>query len=291
MIEITEPVGMRDWSRAARARGQRVSFVPTMGYLHEGHLRLVDLARDHGEAVVLSVFVNPLQFAEGEDIDRYPRDLDGDRAAAGRRRVALLFAPTAETIYPTRPIVRVVPGGLARHLCGPARPGHFEGVLTVVAKLFHIVEPDIAVFGRKDYQQATMIRRMALDLDMAVDIIVGPIVREPDGLALSSRNAYLDDRSRQAATVLPRGLEAVHHAHGSGEIRAGRLREIATGVMREEPDVHVEYLEVVSPEDLVPLEVAAADSIVAVAAHVGGARLIDNIVLGEGLQGDLRIAG
>src|SRR5439155_133517 len=182
---------MRSWSRAERSRRHTIGFVPTMGYLHEGHLRLVDRARELCDAVVMSIFVNPLQFGPHEDFARYPRDLDRDRALAADRHVTCLFVPTAAEIYPTEPQVRLAPAGpLADALEGAVRPGHFAGVLTVVAKLFHMVEPDVAVFGRKDFQQATLVQRMVRDLDFPTAIKVAPTVRELDGLALSSRNRY-----------------------------------------------------------------------------------------------------
>src|SRR5690348_7068955 len=188
---------MRAWSRAERARGRRIGFVPTMGFLHEGHLRLVDRARERADRVVLSVFVNPLQFGAGEDFATYPRDVERDKQLAAGRGVDCLFLPDATAMYPADPLVRLHPGPMAEGLEGAARPGHFAGVLTVVAKLFHLVEPDIAVFGRKDIQQAVLIRQMVRDLDWPLEIVVAATVREPDGLALSSRNTYLDRMSRR----------------------------------------------------------------------------------------------
>ncbi|MGH7605935.1 MAG: pantoate--beta-alanine ligase, partial [Gemmatimonadales bacterium] len=192
MLELTRLAEMRAWSRTERARGRRTGFVPTMGFLHEGHLRLVDRARELADRVVLSIFVNPLQFGAHEDLDRYPRDLARDRALAAARGVDVLFVPSAEAMYPAPPLARVVPGPPADTLEGAARPDHFTGVLTVVAKLFHLVEPDVAVFGRKDFQQAMLVKRLVQDLDFAVTIEVAPTVRELDGLALSSRNSYLN---------------------------------------------------------------------------------------------------
>ena len=217
MLEITRLDAMRAWSRAERARGRRIGFVPTMGALHEGHLRLVDRARQRADRVVLSVFVNPLQFGPTEDFATYPRDLARDRGLAEARGVDLLFIPDGKAMYPGDPVARVVPGAMAESLEGAARPGHFAGVLTVVAKLFHLVEPDVAVFGRKDFQQAMLVRRMVQDLDFPVEIEIAPTVRELDGLALSSRNAYLNLDERRAALALSRALRAVEQGWRGGQ--------------------------------------------------------------------------
>jgi pantoate--beta-alanine ligase len=209
--ELTTIAEMRSWSRAERSRRHTIGFVPTMGYLHEGHLRLVDRARELAERVVVSIFVNPLQFGPHEDLARYPRDLPRDRSLAEARGVDCLFVPDAAAMYPDELLVRVVPGPppVADTLEGMARPGHFTGVLTVVAKLFHIVEPDVAVFGRKDFQQAMLVRRLVQDLDFALTIDIAPTVRELDGLALSSRNAYLNPDERRSALVLSRALRTL----------------------------------------------------------------------------------
>src|SRR5690349_9109781 len=217
MQEIGDPKDMRAWSRAERARGRRIGLVPTMGFLHEGHLRLVDRARERADRVVLSAFVNPLQFGPREDFSQYPRDPARDRDLAQQRGVDCLFVPDQAAVYPEEPLVRVSPGPMADTLEGAARPGHFVGVLTVVAKLFHLVEPDIAVFGRKDFQQAMLVRRMAADLDFAPEIEIAPTVRELDGLALSSRNAYLLGDDRRNALALSRALRAVEQAWRGGE--------------------------------------------------------------------------
>lgn len=286
MIEIADLTEMRAWSRGHRAVGRRVGFVPTMGYLHEAHLRLVDRARELADLVVVSVFVNPLQFGPAEDFQQYPRDLERDRAAAAGRGTDCLFVPGASTMYPEPPAIRVVPGALAAHLCGPRRPGHFEGVLTVVAKLFHVVEPDVAVFGRKDAQQAVVIERMAKDLNFPVAIEVAPTVREPDGLALSSRNAYLSAVERAAAPALARGLAAAHAALQAGTTDAARLCAVVREVVGREPAIRLEYVEAVDPRSLEPVATAAPDTLLALAARLGGTRLIDNIVLGVGLSAD-----
>lgn len=289
MLEISDPRAMRDWSRATRAAGRQVGFVPTMGFLHEGHLRLVDRARREADVVVLSVFVNPLQFGPQEDLARYPRDLARDRRLAAERGVECFFVPGELDMYPRRPAIRIEPGAPAAHLCGPFRPGHFAGVLTVVAKLFHMTEPDVAVFGRKDAQQARLIQRMVDELDFPMRIVVAPTVREADGLALSSRNTYLTPPQRQLAVSLSRALDAAHQAFRRGERSAQRIVAAARVVLAAAHDIRVEYVEAVDPDALAPAEIAEADTLLALAARVGETRLIDNIILGQGLGGDERL--
>jgi pantoate--beta-alanine ligase len=287
MYELATPNDMRAWSRAERARGRRIGFVPTMGFLHEGHLRLVDRARERADRVVLSVFVNPLQFGPGEDFTTYPRDLQRDRRLAAERGVDCLFTPDGDAMYPTEPLVRVHPGPLADTLEGAARPGHFTGVLTVVAKLFHLVEPDIAVFGRKDFQQAMLVRRMAADLSFGVEIDVAPTVRELDGLALSSRNSYLNGDERRAALALSRSLRAVEQAWRGGEADPRALARRGLEILTT-PGVKPEYVALVD-EQLRPVARVDARTVVAVAARVGKTRLIDNVALGEGIASDLSV--
>ena len=289
MIELAAITAMRTWSRGARAAGRRIALVPTMGFLHEGHLRLVDEARARADEVVMSIFVNPLQFAPSEDLARYPRALDRDRGLAAGRGVNCLFVPTVAEMYPGPALVRVSPGALADHLCGPFRPGHFEGVLTVVAKLLHAVEPDVAVFGRKDAQQARMIERMVADLDFPVTIVVAPTARAPDGLALSSRNTYLSAPDRQLAARIPGALERAHRAFRAGMRDTAQL--VGT-VRRELADLGlaVEYVEAVDPDRLAPVATLSGDTLLAVAVRVGHTRLIDNVVLGAGLAADITIA-
>jgi pantoate--beta-alanine ligase len=253
-----------------------------MGYLHEGHLALVDEARRRTDSVALSIFVNPLQFGPTEDLARYPRDLPRDRALASGRGVDLIFVPSAAAMYPPGSEIRVIPGSIAERWEGAARPGHFTGVLTVVAKLFHLVEPDVACFGQKDVQQLTLVRRMVRDLDWPVEIATVATVREPDGLALSSRNAYLAPGERQRAVSLSRALRAAQEAWQGGETRASALAAQIRERLGRESGVSVEYIAVVEPEALAPVETADASTIVAIAARVGGTRLIDNIILGKG---------
>lgn len=289
MIECHTVREMRTWSRGERGAGRRVALVPTMGFLHEGHLRLVDRARGQADVVVLSVFVNPTQFGPGEDFERYPRDLERDRALAAARGVDCLFAPPGGEVYPSAPVLQVDPGPLAAHLCGPGRPGHFAGVLLVVAKLFNIVEPDVAVFGRKDAQQAVILQRLARDLNFPVEVVVGPTVREPDGLALSSRNVYLTPAHRAAALAIPRALAAGHAAWRDGARGASAVLDAARAVLSGAAALDVEYVEVVDPDGLAPVDPVPDDAILAIAARVGGTRLIDNIAIGQGPDADERL--
>jgi pantoate--beta-alanine ligase len=284
MHEISLIADLRSWSRGHRAAGRRIGLVATMGYLHDGHLRLVDEARRGSDVVLMSIFVNPLQFGPGEDLARYPRDLPRDRALAAARGVEALFVPSAADMYPAGSEIRVIPGATADRWEGAARPGHFAGVLTVVAKLFHLVEPDLACFGRKDVQQLTLVRQMVRDLDWPIEIVTVPTVREPDGLALSSRNAYLSPADRRRALVLSRALRAAHEAWRGGETRAAKIEETMQKQLRVQPEIVVEYIAVAEPEALAPVDTVDADTVVALAARVGGTRLIDNIVLGQGLE-------
>lgn len=263
----------------AHRAGKRVALVPTMGYLHEGHLRLIDRARELADFVALSVFVNPLQFGPTEDLDRYPRNLERDVQLAAERGADLLFAPSAAEMYPQgEPWVAVVPERGAEMLCGATRPGHFRGVLTVVAKLFGIFTPDVAVFGQKDFQQATLIRRMAADLDMPLAIDVAPTVREPDGLAMSSRNAYLSEEERARALSLSRALEKARALVEAGESDSGAIRAAVRFVL-DSAGVEPEYVELVDPATLCPVERVLPGTVCALAARVGQTRLIDNAVL------------
>jgi len=283
MLEFDQPEALRTWLKERRSAGKRVGFVPTMGYLHEGHLALVDAARAKSDVVVMSIFVNPLQFGPGEDLDRYPRDLPRDRALAEGRGVAALFVPAVATMYPPGAEVRVVPGEAASRWEGAVRPGHFTGVLTVVAKLFHQVGPDMAFFGQKDVQQAVLIRGMVRDLDWPVEIEVVPTVRNRDGLALSSRNIYLDPAAREQALGLSRALMRAHQRFREGVQAAADLRSAMDDVLRVYPALTVEYIAIAEPGRMQPVERVDAATIIALAARVGATRLIDNIVLGKGI--------
>jgi len=264
-----------------RHSGGDLALVPTMGYLHEGHLSLVDLARERAEATVLSIFVNPTQFGPDEDFATYPRDLERDVEKARERGVDLVFAPReAAVIYPDgEPRITVDPGSMAQRLCGAHRPGHFRGVLTVVAKLLGLTRPDVAVFGRKDFQQAVLIRRMVTDLELGTEIALGPVVREEDGLAMSSRNVHLSPEERAQATGLHAGLEAAREAYGRGERDAAALLEALRDEVAARPLLSLQYAEIVDPGSLAPVDPVPEGSVAAVAAHCGEVRLIDNAVL------------
>ncbi|MEO8090777.1 MAG: pantoate--beta-alanine ligase [Gemmatimonadales bacterium] len=284
MIELNTIPDLKSWISAQRAANRRIGFVPTMGYLHQGHLALVDEARRRADSVILSIFVNPLQFGPNEDLARYPRDLPRDRDLASGRGVDAIFVPTVAAMYPAGSEVRLAPGPIADRWEGAARPGHFAGVLTVVAKLFHLVEPDLACFGQKDVQQLTLIRRMVRDLDWPVEIVAVPTVREADGLALSSRNAYLGGEDRKRAVVLSRALQAAHEAWRGGERSAEALETRVRKELGREPAVLVEYISIADPDALAPVERADERTVVSLAARIGGTRLIDNIKLGEGIH-------
>jgi pantoate--beta-alanine ligase len=281
MDVIREPSALRRACDAARARGQRVGLVPTMGALHAGHMALVAHARRAADHVVVSIFVNPTQFGPNEDLARYPRQLEADCALCEQAGVAAVFAPATAAMYPPGEETRVRVGATAAPLCGAFRAVHFEGVATVVTKLFALVGPSLAVFGRKDYQQWRVIERLVTDLFLPIELVGAPIVREADGLALSSRNAYLSASDRRRALGLSRGLRAAARAFASGERDAAALAAAARVVI--EPNVdRIDYIELADPENVAPLTGPVGErALLAVAAHVGATRLIDNIVLGE----------
>ncbi len=256
-------------------------FVPTMGYLHEGHLSLVRRARAENDHVAVSIFVNPTQFGPHEDYSRYPRDLERDLRLLEPLGVDLVFAPSVEEMYPPGFQTWVIVEGVSRPLEGAARPGHFRGVATVVTKLFNIVQPDRAYFGQKDAQQAVVIRRMVQDLNIPVEIVVCPTVREPDGLAMSSRNTYLNPEERRAATVLFRALQAAKARYEQGERDAERLREAMREVIQAEPLARLDYVSVADPETLQELDRVEDRALLSLAVYIGKTRLIDNILLPE----------
>ena len=279
MQVITTPSEMQAWSDGRRAAGRTIGFVPTMGALHSGHIALVDAAADVCDEVVVSIFVNPLQFNESADFDSYPRPIDDDVEACRAAGVAAVYAPTGAAMYPEGFQTRVVPGALAETMEGPGRPGHFEGVVTVVAKLFGAVRPHAAVFGQKDFQQLKIIRRMTTDLDMGIDIIGHPIVRDPDGLAQSSRNSRLTPEQRVAAVIVPQALAAAAGAAASGAA-VDQIVAAATDVVATEPLARLEYVTVFDSETLHELEsiegVSPAQVRIAAAVWFGDVRLIDN---------------
>lgn len=270
----------RAWRRAVG----ELAFLPTMGALHEGHLSLVDAARRAAPAVCVSIFVNPTQFGPHEDFAAYPRDETGDLALLRARGVDAVFLPPVEEMYPPGEETRVRVGPIAARLEGAARPGHFEGVCTVVAKLFLIVRPTVALFGQKDFQQLRVIRTMTRDLRLPVEIRPCPTVREADGLALSSRNRYLSPEERRAATVLSRGLFAARDAFAAGERRGAALRRLVEEVLATEPLCRTEYVSAADPRTLEELEGEAPAMVISLAARFGEARLIDNVLLGMRLE-------
>jgi pantoate--beta-alanine ligase len=281
---VTEPlvintsVEMAAWSAAARARGERIAFVPTMGALHQGHVALLREGRRRAPRLVLSVFVNPTQFGPKEDLGRYPRDLPGDLAKAAGAGVDVAFVPQVADIYPAGFQTTVEVSELSRGLDGPFRPGHFAGVATVVAKLFNIVRPDLAIFGEKDFQQLAIVRRMVVDLAMGIEIIGVPTVREGDGLAMSSRNAYLSAAERARAVSLSRALFAARDRAAAGEGDGVALLEAARAALDVD---RLDYLELCDAESLAPITRLVHPAVVAVAAFIGRTRLIDNVRIGS----------
>lgn len=282
MVTLTTAAEMRRWSESARCEGRTVGFVPTMGALHHGHGSLMRAARVACDRVVVSLFVNPTQFGPHEDFERYPRAFEADRALCEREGVDALFAPTVAEIYPPGSETIVDVGPLGAVLCGASRPGHFRGVATVVAKLFAIVEPHRAYFGQKDYQQTVVIRRLVEDLRLGVEVVVCPTVREPDGLAASSRNAYLSPQERKRAVGLSRALAEAGRLIASGERSGGKIREALGVILTGETGGRVEYIALVHPDTLQPVERLAGRVVVALAVRIGATRLIDNAVIEVG---------
>jgi len=280
-MQIIESIGtMQKWSEQKRLQGKRVVLVPTMGYLHGAHLELVREGRKHGDCLVVSVFVNPSQFPPGEDFAAYPRDFQRDRGLLEGEGVDVIFHPGSEAVYPPGYQTRVEVGELSRFLCGPHRPGHFQGVATVVAKLFNMVRPRVAVFGLKDYQQFLIIRRLVEDLNFDIEVVGHPIVREPDGLAMSSRNVYLNAEERKSALCLSRALKKAEDLVLRGERDGGGiLRQVGDEIARE-PLVRPEYVKLCDPENLQSIKKVEGKALLALAVRVGKARLIDNSLLG-----------
>lgn len=277
---LRDKASLRAW-RAKVTEGTRVGFVPTMGALHEGHMSLMAQARGVADVVVASIFVNPLQFGPNEDLSRYPRPIEADIAKLEAAGVDALFLPSVEDMYPEGASTLVEETMVSGPLCGAMRPGHFRGVTTVVLKLFNLVQPHVAVFGQKDAQQCAVIERMVRDLDMPVEIVRGAIVREADGLALSSRNVYLAPEDRAAAPLIHKSLQAVAAAYADGERDAEKLRSIGLKVLAQSERIRPQYWDVRDPESLGAItKVGARGALCAVAAHLGTTRLIDNLVIG-----------
>ena len=279
MKQLNTVSSMKATCRQVTRSGKTLGFVPTMGALHEGHLSLVRASTSRCNVTAVSIFVNPLQFGPTEDLAKYPRTLERDSAMLEEAGVDLLFFPSVEEMYPPGAKTRVHVAELSEKLDGASRPGHFLGVATVVNKLFEIVRPDLAFFGQKDAAQVAVLRKMVRDLDMDVEMVVCPIVREKDGLAMSSRNAYLTAEQRQQALVLHRSLMRVQAAADQGQRDAARLREIGEQVIAEELAARLDYFAVVDPDTLDPVQDVSGGALVAVAAYVGATRLIDNILL------------
>lgn len=269
---------MRSLVAEARAKGQGIAFVPTMGALHEGHLSLVDQAREAADFVVMSIFVNPLQFGLGEDFQHYPRTLEDDAQLASERGVDLLFVPSSEEMYSETPDVMIHPGNIGKEWEGKVRPHHFEGVLTVVAKLFNIVHPDVAIFGQKDLQQAAVVRAMVRDLNFPLRIVVAPIVREADGLAMSSRNRYLSPKDRKLGLILSCSLFAVRDAFARGERRASALEAVGWRMLERVVGLTPRYLAAINADTFERVNIVRAGDATIGAVRVGETRLIDNII-------------
>jgi len=280
MEVISSAAAMQERALSLKRQGRRIGFVPTMGYLHEGHLSLMRLARPRCDVLVVSIFVNPTQFGPGEDYEKYPRDFARDEKLCREVGVDIVFYPPVEEMYAPDATVYVDEEKLSKVLCGASRPGHFRGVLTVVAKLFNLVQPDLAVFGQKDAQQLRLIQRMVRDLNFPVEILAGPIVREPDGLAMSSRNTYLSPEERRQALCLKAALDRAVELFRSGERHAGRLRREMEQLIRRQPLARIDYVEIVDWESLQPVEEITGPTLVALAVKIGGTRLIDNVLLG-----------
>jgi pantoate--beta-alanine ligase len=270
---------MQAVSAEARKQGKTIALVPTMGALHEGQLKLVDTAKNESDIVVISIFVNPLQFGRGEDYEGYPRDLGHDAKLVANRGADIVFAPDSREMYTPNHSTSVNMSGVTNSLCGRSRPGHFQGVCTVVCKLFNIVNPDLAVFGEKDAQQVIVIKTMVRDLNMNVRILTIPTVRENDGLAMSSRNVYLSSQERNDATVLYRSLLTAQDMVRNGEQSVPKIREVMKTLISRKPNARIDYIEVVRKTNLEPLKIIDGEILIAVAVSFGKTRLIDNITL------------
>jgi len=284
MLETNTIGELRKTIKSEKSRGRTIGFVPTMGYFHEGHLTLMREAKKRTDAVVVSIFVNPTQFGPNEDLDKYPKDLDRDRGMAQATGVDVLFTPSVKEMYPDGYSTYVDLTGITEVLCGKSRPGHFKGVATVVAKLLNIVRPDAAFFGEKDWQQLAVIKRMVIDLNVDVEVVGVPTVREKDGLAMSSRNVYLSPEERSASLVISKSLKIAQNMVDNGERSVDRILEALQGLIGSEELVELDYLEICDPETLSPVSEIRAETLVAIAARLGKTRLIDNALIGPELE-------
>lgn len=269
---------MKQWSDAQRSKQLRIGFVPTMGFLHEGHLSLMRIAKEKSDAVVVSIFVNPTQFAPSEDFDRYPRDLDRDSALCEKEGISVIFSPSSEDMYPENHRTYVITDQLSQILCGKSRPTHFKGVTTIVCKLFNIVKPHIAIFGQKDAQQAIILKRMIDDLNMDIEMIIAPIVREPDGLAMSSRNKYLSENERREATLLYQSLKMAEKEFGKIKIK-NKIKNKMVKMIEENSSGRIDYVEIVDGETLAEPTQKSKRILIALAVYFDQTRLIDNILI------------
>ena len=279
MKTISKVSEMRSIVREVKKEGKSIGLVPTMGYFHEGHLSLIREASKKCDILIVSIFVNPTQFGPSEDYEHYPRDLGRDESIAEREEVAFIFAPSVSEMYPSGYSTFLEVEGLSKVMCGKSRPTHFRGVTTVVAKLFNLVQPDTAYFGQKDAQQAAIIKKMASDLNMDVEIHICPIVREKDGLAMSSRNAYLNEEERKAAPVLHRAVLKAKDGIIKGKKNAGEIRKEITGIIEGEKLARIDYIAIVDPENLQEVDNIEQEVLIAVAVWIGKTRLIDNIIV------------
>jgi pantoate--beta-alanine ligase len=275
---------MQEFSDSLRNRGEKIAFVPTMGYLHRGHLSLMDEGRKSGDCLIISIYVNPTQFGPGEDIERYPRDFETDRKLSEERGVDVIFCPSDSEMYPEHYQTFVDVEGVTRNLCGLSRPCHFRGVTTICAKLFNIVKPHVAIFGKKDFQQLVTVKRMAADLNMDIEVIGMPTVRDPDGLAISSRNTYLKKEERESALSLIRSIKLAKELYDNGERETGKIIEAAQKFIEGHPCTKTDYVKICDAATLNDIEYIQGEAVLALAVEVGTARLIDNYVFGNPLD-------
>jgi pantoate--beta-alanine ligase len=279
MKVINSILEMQQSVETLHLQGKTIGFVPTMGFLHEGHLSLLRICRQKADILVVSIFVNPTQFAPNEDFNRYPRDFKHDETLCSREGTDILFYPAVNEMYAPNHKTYVITDTLTQKLCGASRPNHFRGVTTIVTKLFNIVKPQVAVFGQKDAQQCLIIQRMVKDLNFNIDIIIGPVVREADGLAMSSRNNYLSPRERQEAPILFRALETAKSLIKYGNLNADEIRLKIRQIISSTPSAEIDYIGIVDSETLEPVDTISPDSLIALAVYIGKTRLIDNIII------------